>query len=436
VVVDGDKPTDSDVLAYERIRALADVAVQTVGKRIDDALRRLGDPYLVRGQVTEPRIKNVASLKRKATAKQFQWTFEEALTKAQDLVGFRLVCNNLQDVLRASDLLQASLENDGLKVRRSDYVAKPKRDGYRAIHLSFYLPVRIGNDEAALGCEVQIRSLLQNSWATLSRADVYANQASRGPGVARDMASLARLLAKADNVAERIRRRISKPRRGQRPVPGQTLTASALAFIYRRRFGENPPDYVVQGVTREFGAYDLRTDGLETVLHDEKFVNQLCSAYAEEADWQADETQIFRWTVLSLLVGPDAAIRRARSDGRADWREVSRIARREALASIPGVEDLLVALETPQKDEDPEWDLKSWAGALDATSQCAYCGTTIVHPDEFADSAVQYYKLRGRRAEETRERLRDAAQSVATETGSWGSSSICSYCSYVLNKDD
>jgi putative GTP pyrophosphokinase len=432
--MDGDKPTEPDVLAYEKTKVLADVAIQIVGKRVEEALRQLGDPYLVRAQVTERRIKSPASLKRKA--RQHKWTFEQALKQAQDLIGFRLVCNNLQDVLRGADLLQAGLESDRLEVKRSDYVANPKPDGYRAIHLTFYLPVRIGNDEAALGCEIQIRSLLQNSWAALSRADVYGSEPSGWPGVARDMASLARMLARADNVAERIRRRISKPRRGQRPAPGQTLTASGLAFAYRRRFRENPPDYIVQSIIREFGAYDLRTDGLETALQDEKFVNQLTSAYAEEADWQADATQIFRWTVLSLVVGSQAAVRRARSDGRADWREVAATARREALASIPGVEDVLVALEQPDKDEDPQSDLEDWAGALDATSRCAFCGTTIVRPDEFADSAVRYYRLRGRKAEEIRERLRHAAQSVGTETGSWDNSSICSYCSYVLNKDD
>lgn len=72
--------------------------------------------------------------------------------------------------------------------------------------------------------------------------------------------------ARADAVAERIRQSIARPRKGRPPVAGQSLTESALAFIYRRRFGENPPDYLVQSIIRDFGGYQLRTDGLETAV--------------------------------------------------------------------------------------------------------------------------------------------------------------------------
>jgi ppGpp synthetase/RelA/SpoT-type nucleotidyltranferase len=36
------------------------------------------------------------------------WTIEEAIRTAQDFVGFRVVCNNLQDVKRTTDLLRES----------------------------------------------------------------------------------------------------------------------------------------------------------------------------------------------------------------------------------------------------------------------------------------------------------------------------------------
>jgi hypothetical protein len=192
----------------------------------------------------------------------------------------------------------------------------------------------------------------------------------------------------------------------------------------------------VSSIIGEFGAHDLRTDGLETALQDETFVSRLKEAYAEEADWDADPTQIFYWAVLSLTIGPEGAVRRARSDGRTAWREVASIARREALSSVPDIDDMLGTLEDYQKDEDPESDLESFASGLGATSQCARCGATMVDSDEFADAAVRYYKLRGRNAEQMRERLSDAAESLAVEKGSFDYPSFCSYCAHMMSKDD
>jgi ppGpp synthetase/RelA/SpoT-type nucleotidyltranferase len=165
------KTVDPDLPSYERVKTLADLAAQLVRRRIEEALSRLGDPHLVRGRITAERITAyLLSLTRKAL--QHKWTFEQALREARDLIGFRVVCNNLQDVIRVFDLLSASLKESGLKVRRDDHVAKLRADGYRAIHLTFPWPVRMENDDARLGCEVHVRSLLQDSWAQLSRGTV------------------------------------------------------------------------------------------------------------------------------------------------------------------------------------------------------------------------------------------------------------------------
>lgn len=427
-------PHDPEAAAYERMANLAGFAMQCLRARIEGALRKLGDPYLVRGHISGARIKPFASVRRKAG--QRTWKFTEALSRAQDIVGFRLVCNNLQDVRRAADLLQEDIAKEGLKVRRADYVANPKDDGYRAIHLMFQFPVKMGKEEASVGCEIQIRSLLQDSWAQLSREDVYGADDDLPRSVLRDMGALSRLLARSDAVAERIRRAIARPRKGRAPAAGQNLSASALAFIYRRHFGEDPPDYLVQGIMRDFGGYELRTDGLETAFEDQAFMKRLQAAYGERTRWDADPEQLFRWVVHSLTAGAESAVGQARRDGRRDWREVDRIARHEIMSGVPDVGSLLTELEDPAKDEDPEGSLMQYAEAIGGAGECTFCGTTIVDVDEFADAAVRHYKLRGKRAEEIRGRLSDAIESLGVETGSWGSASVCSHCEYMLNKDD
>lgn len=412
--------------AYLRVTSLAEYALAALKEKILEAVGALGDPNLVRARLAESRIKSRSSLVRKA--QQHGWSFEESLSKAQDLVGLRLVCHNLQDTRRVADLLETSLRRDGLTVNRNDYVATPKPSGYRAIHLTFPMRIAFGNKEADIGCEIQIRSLLQHSWAELSRADVYSDEVS--PSIKARMKALSKHLASADATADRMRNDIARPRRGRRPTSGQPLTAAAVAFLFRERFGEDPPDYLVQAVTRDTEGLSLRSDGIHAGLADQSFISRLKAAYEEASGWEAEATQLFGWVVQSLLSDKDAAVRLASADGRAVRSEIETIARREMLPDT--IDRMLRPIEYPQKDEDYESKIEVWASALGASHRCISCGISIVDPEEFAAAAVKHYKVRGRLANSLRKRLAKAVQSGAIETGWWGTPSFCSYCSGAL----
>ena len=417
--------------AYAEIRRLAELTVNDLKERIAHAVGALGDPYLVRARMDEPRIKSHQSLARKA--RQKGWSFQKTLSKVQDIVGFRLICNNLQDVYRAADLLEESLKNDGLTVRRDDCIAKPRPSGYRAIHLLFPMHVRMGKNEATLGCEIQIRSEFQDSWARLSRFDVYSSDVPKS--IEKRMAALAKLLARADETAENIRIQVSRPRRGQRPTSRQSLTDSAIAFLYRDTFGEDPPDYFVRYLSRETEGLGLRSDAVHVALTDAALIDRIKSAYREAAGWEAEPTEVFSLAVRSVSLGKGGVLRRAASEGRAARREIESIARREMLSDLPAVDDMLASLEYRQKDEDTESQIERWACALGVSSSCVICGTTIVDPDEYATAAVKHYSVRGRRAESIRERIVEAVSSTAIETGSWEDPAICNYCANRLTKD-
>lgn len=325
---------EGESLLYQRARSLSETALPNLQKRLNEILRGLGDPYLIRARIDHPRIKSIASLRRKAAQRSWE-TLSEALTRTEDFLGFRIVCNNLQDVSRAVYLLRESLEKDGIRVKTRDYVRRPKPDGYRAIHILFQWPMRMGPDEMVLGCEVQVRSLLQDSWGHLSRDEIYASEAAIAGPIRKRMQNLSRLLARADNVADGIRRELVRPRKGKKPTSGQPLTRSAIAFIYRRAFGEDPPEYLVESTLRDFAEIPIRADGLEAALLNEEFTDQLRSAYAKFAKWEPDPSQIFRWVVHSLAKGRASALRAARNDGREEWLEIETIARSEELSDLP-----------------------------------------------------------------------------------------------------
>lgn len=421
---------DHALQLYEKYERLAKYAIDDIQLRIKKAVGSLGDPYLVRAHLDKPRIKSALRLARKAENKG--WSFKEALSKAQDLVGLRLVCHNLQDVRRAADVLEETLSTDDLTIKRLDFTVTPRPSGYRAIHLVFAMRLAIGKDEVEIHCEVQIRSLLQHSWAELSHIDVYAGDAQAPASIERRMKRLSNLLAKADATADKIRDDISRPRRGRQPQSGQPLTDSAIAYLYRNRFGEDPPDYLVRSVSRETQGAHLRSDGLHAALTDQTFMRRLEALYKEASGWEPDPPQLFTWAVHSLVFGKDSGAKRAYSEGRAVWKDIERIARREILSDVGSPEEMLSSLEYAQKDEDPESDIESWASVLGVSRRCAFCGTAIVDPEEFAKAAVKQFKVRGRRADTMRKRLTEAVQSKAMEPGSWDDPSICSRCAHKL----
>lgn len=192
-----------------------------------------------------------------------------------------------------------------------------------------------------------------------------------------------RRLAEADAIAEQIRRDVARPRRGRRVAGGQPLTAAAAAFLYREKWGENPPEYVVQAVMRELEGGDIRTDGLAVALADQALIERLIKAYSEGSgryQFDADIHQIFRWIANGLVRGTDAAVREARRDGRGEAASIDGTARHEALSDIEGPEDIIDALEYAQKDEDPASDVERWADGLDALSKCSMCGAAGCTP--------------------------------------------------------
>lgn len=117
------------------------------------------------------------------------------------------VQSNLQDVRRAAQLFADAIEASTVTVKRRDYNESPKSSGYRAIHLLFRSEVKIGSDALSIGCEIQIRTLVQDAWGHLSHEDIYKGSPSR-----RLMAKtrkLSEVLARADRIAEGIRSEVA-----------------------------------------------------------------------------------------------------------------------------------------------------------------------------------------------------------------------------------
>ena len=138
-------------------------------------------------------------------------TLDDIAGSIDDLVGLRVTCINLRDI----DMVQTALDAlprvpgtdlwlDPASVR--DYVAEPKASGYRGWHVN--LGIEVGDTPAV--CELQVRSLLQDSWGELTHEETYSKAGALPPLVDVLSTRMADLLAILDDIAEDLRTELDR----------------------------------------------------------------------------------------------------------------------------------------------------------------------------------------------------------------------------------
>jgi len=119
---------------YRAKRPALERAEAQLRSLLEAVVSQIEDRRLVRAELDDVRSKCLPELKSKAT--KFGWSAKDAFTRCSDLVGGRVVCNNVEDVYRFEELVKAHLPVDSGQIEREDYIDKPKRQGYRALHLN------------------------------------------------------------------------------------------------------------------------------------------------------------------------------------------------------------------------------------------------------------------------------------------------------------
>ena len=418
--------------AYERRMPGLEHACRRLRSILFEVVAAIEDKTLVRAEVRSVRLKDYPSIARKAAAKR--WTAKEALLACSDLIGGRVVCNNVEDVYRFAELLKERLPGGPGEFEIQDHIKNPNKGGYRALHVNFMLD--IGSDpfhRNPVPCEVQVRSRLQDAWAELSHDDIY-----KQPDLPEDLRArakdLSEILAAADKIASDIRARVKQETipPDQRPNL-RHVSKEGLAFLFGETFGRSAPDYVIRRALNLCGELGIESlEALPGILGHGEFRKKLAGAYQAIMPVSIGAEEIFLAAVFAVARGEGGAVARLRRDARREWREIDQIGRREMLSILPGtVDELLEELESP----GAEADIEGWAGALDATNTCGICGTMIVDPFAFAEAALKHYDAADKDGT-LHERIETAVRRSSAETGGWGDGSLCAYHNEQMAKDD
>lgn len=190
-----------------------DRAMDALQRELDDAL---SDRDLARIRSISGRVKS----KRRTWRKVSQPNYRQQITGVDDiprvlddLIGMRLTCTNLRDL----EMVQVALESLPRHVAKRrplaldptserDYVEHPKESGYRGWHVN----LGVQHEGTPVTCELQVRTLLQDSWGELTHEDTYSKSGELPPLVEVLSTRMADLLATLDDIAEDLRNELDR----------------------------------------------------------------------------------------------------------------------------------------------------------------------------------------------------------------------------------
>ncbi len=190
--------------AYEHRESTWKAALETVNDWVESTCSSNPELSPDRVQVSAGRIKSPLrtgeKLRRKlADANDVIHQSVEVENHVVDVVGARVVCKTDREQSALWDLLQDGTDEVSIAEVR-DYCLHPKPSGYRGRHLIVEVPF---DAEPSVLVELQIRTVLQDAWSTLSEEQLFKPGQALKSDTEQERLSLvlSGLLAQADAVA-------------------------------------------------------------------------------------------------------------------------------------------------------------------------------------------------------------------------------------------
>lgn len=172
-------------------------------KEVSTKLEILDDEFQMKNNYTpihhmESRVKSVQNIMEKLQRKGFDIS-KDSVRKLTDIAGIRVICNYINDV---SELL---IKQDDIDlIRKRDYIANPKKSGYRSLHLIVTVPIFLTESVEVLPVEIQFRTIAMDTWASLEHELKYKNKGDLSEDAQMELIACANDLADIDQRMQRI----------------------------------------------------------------------------------------------------------------------------------------------------------------------------------------------------------------------------------------
>jgi len=154
------------------------------------------------------RLKSPHSIVEKVQRKGWELAPEVIEANMSDIAGIRIICSFPEDIyFLAKKLMQ---QDDIVVVEIKDYIASPKENGYRSLHLILEVPIFLSDQKKHVRAEVQLRTIAMDFWASLEHKLKYKQDIEQADRIAEELRKCADTIAQVDNRMQGIRKMIDR----------------------------------------------------------------------------------------------------------------------------------------------------------------------------------------------------------------------------------
>jgi len=204
-------PNDPTSLkAIDQFRALM-LNYRSAVQVVETKIHYLDQEYQIQNGHTlvdslQSRIKSPESILEKVQRKQLDFNFDTLPGQMHDIAGIRIIVRFEDDILSMERRLEK--QPDIRVLKRKDYVANPKPNGYRSLHLILAVPVFLAAGMKEVTVEVQIRTIAMNFWASLEHELSYKKNVKHQDELRRELVAKAELVRQLDEDMNGIKNQI------------------------------------------------------------------------------------------------------------------------------------------------------------------------------------------------------------------------------------
>ena len=123
-----------------------------------------------------------------------------------DIAGVRVTCLFVEDVYMLADAILS--QDDIMLIKKKDYIANPKENGYRSLHLIVSVPIFLSNKKKNIKVELQFRTIAMDFWASVEHQLRYKKDYEFNSQMAEELLACAQISADLDSRVGKLKKMI------------------------------------------------------------------------------------------------------------------------------------------------------------------------------------------------------------------------------------
>lgn len=152
------------------------------------------------------RLKSPNSILGKLERKGLELDIQSIEENLFDVAGIRVICSFPEDVYTIANAL--TKQDDITVVEVKDYIANPKPNGYRSLHLIVAIPIFLSQEKRTMNVEIQLRTIAMDVWATLEHQLRYKKDTAFDDEMAGELQKCAEISAELDYRMDDLRKKV------------------------------------------------------------------------------------------------------------------------------------------------------------------------------------------------------------------------------------